>query len=255
MTEPMGELTNQKAVVTGAGRGIGRGIALKLAEAGADLAIVYRKRPEPATELKVEIEGLGRTCHIYQCDVSEEELVRQTFKNIQTDLGRIDILVNNAGRASWGNTIHDTTTVEWDAVLKANLYGPFFCIREVLPVMREQGGGRIVNISSSITQTIPAQGGPYTISKVGLEALTKTIAKEETPNNIRINAVSPGLVETDMGRSLMGVDDMKNLYKSLPFGRACQPADIANAVLYLVSEAGSYIQGEAIYINGGAVAM
>ena len=249
----MVDLSGKKAVVTGAGRGIGRGIALKLAEAGADLAILYRKNQEPAAELKGDIEKMGRSCHIYQCDVSNEEVVQQAFTQIKTGWARIDILVNNAGLASWGNTIHDTSSKEWDRVLKANLYGPFYCIREVLPPMRQQGGGHIVNISSSITLNLPANGGPYTISKIGLEALTKTIAREETPHNIRVNAVSPGVVETDMGEKFLGVDDMKTIYDRLPFGRACQPSDIANTVLFLVSESGSYIQGEVIYINGGTM--
>ncbi|MFH2131113.1 MAG: SDR family NAD(P)-dependent oxidoreductase [bacterium] len=248
----MGEQSGKKAVVTGAGRGIGREIALKLAEAGADLAILFRKKPEPAAALKTQIEQMGGTCHVYQCDVSDEETVKQTFSQIRADLGNIDILVNNAGLASWGNTIHDTSSLEWDKILKTNLYGPYYCIREALTTMRPQGGGQIINISSSITLSLPAQGGPYTIAKVGLEALTKTIAKEETQHNIRINAIAPGLVETDMGNRMVGVDDMKTLYDSLPFGRACQPADIANMVLFLLSEAGSYIQGEVIYINGGA---
>lgn len=246
----MKELMDKTAIVTGAGRGIGRGIAIALAEAGADLALLYRKQQEPAAELKNIIEIKGRHCGIYKCDVADEAVVKNTFNQIREELGQIDILVNNAGLASWGNTIHDTTSVEWDRVLKANLYGPFFCIQEVLKAMRQQGGGHIINISSAITKNIPAKGGPYGVAKVGLEALTRTIAKEETQNNIHVNVIAPGLVETDMGRSLVNTKDMSTIYKNLPFGRACQPEDIANGVLFLLSQAGSYIQGEVIYIDG-----
>ncbi len=245
------DLSDKVAVVTGAGRGIGRSIAVKLAEAGADVAILYRKKPEPAAEVKAEIEKLGRRCEPFMCDISDNELVHQTFESIIDSFGRVDILVNNAGLASWGNFIHDTTFVEWDKILKADLYGPYNCIHEVLPIMRKQKSGNIISISSTITQIFPPTGGPYAVAKAGLEALTKVLSKEETINNIRVNAIGPGVVETDMGRKLMHVDDMKKIYSQMPFGRACQPEDIANMVLFLVSDEGSYIHGQVIYINGG----
>ncbi len=239
------------AVVTGGGRGIGRCIALKLAGAGADVAIIYRKKPGPAAEVKSELEKLSRKAEAYQCDVSDPETVHETFGKITKTMGRIDILVNAAGLASWGNFIHDTTYTEWDKIMKANIYGPYNCIRETLPVMREQKSGHIINISSIITQINPPTGGPYAVAKAGLEALTKVLAKEETSNNIHVNAIAPGVVETDMGRKLMHVDDMKKIYSQMPFGRVCQPEDIANLVLYLISEEGGYIHGEVIFVSGG----
>jgi len=245
------DATGMVAVVTGGGRGIGRCVAIELAKAGADVAILYRKKPEPAAETKAELEKLGKKADAYQCDVSDSELVHETFAKIIKDMGRIDILVNAAGLASWGNFIHDTTYTEWDKIMKANIYGPYNCIRETLPIMREQKSGHIINISSTITIMNPPTGGPYAVSKAGLEALTIVLAREETGNNIHVNAIAPGVVETDMGRKLMHVDDMKKVYPQMPFGRACQPEDIANLVLFLVSEKGSYIQGEVIYINGG----
>jgi 3-oxoacyl-[acyl-carrier protein] reductase len=240
------------AVVTGAGRGVGRGIALKLAEAGADVIIFYRKKPEPAELVKSEIEKMGRKVKAYQCDVSDHDLVHEVFKEIKQDFKRIDVLVNNAGLASWGNFIHDTTYEEWDKVLKTDIYGPYNCIREALPIMREQQGGHIINISSTITMSYMATGGPYAVAKAGIEALTKVVAKEEMSNNIRVNAIGPGLVETDMGRKMLGIDDMKEIYKQSPFGRVCQPEDIGNLILFLISEEGSYIHGQVIYVNGGA---
>ncbi|MEW6439961.1 MAG: SDR family oxidoreductase [bacterium] len=241
------------AVVTGAGRGVGRGIALRLAGAGADVAILFRKKPEPAEEVRATIARMGRRVEAYACDVSDEARVRTTFDEIRKRFGRIDILVNNAGLASWGNYIHDTTPEEWDRIMKANVYGPYYCVREVLPIMREQKSGHIVNISSSITRMYPVTGGPYAVAKAGLEALTQVLAKEEVANNIHVNAIAPGIVETDMGRKLVRVDDMKTMYESSPFGRVCQPEDIANMVLYLVSPEGSYIHGQVIYVNGGSV--
>lgn len=242
---------NRVAVVTGGGRGIGRSIALALAKNGCDVAILYRKKPEPASEVKALIEAGGRVCEAFQCDVSDPELVTGTFTKIKDKLGRIDILVNAAGLASWGNFIADTTFVEWDKIMRANIYGPYNCIREALPVMRQQGGGHIINISSSITQINPPTGGPYAVAKAGLESLTKVLAAEETSKKIHVNAIAPGLVETDMGRKLVGTDDLKKIYASMPFGRVCQPEDIANLVVFLVSEEGSYIQGQVIYLNGG----
>lgn len=239
------------AVVTGGSRGIGRGIALRLAQAGADIAVLYRKKPEPAAEVKSDIEKLGRRAAVYQCDVSDENRVHEVFEEIKGTFKRIDVLVNNAGLASWGNFIHDTTFQEWDKVMKANIYGPFNCIRETLPIMRKQKGGHIISISSTITQINPPTGGPYAVAKAGLEALTKVLAREEAGNNIHVNAIGPGLVETEMGRKLARVDDMKKIYSRSPFGRVCQPLDIANMALFLISEEGSYIQGQVIYINGG----
>ena len=247
------DVSGKVAVVTGAGRGIGRGIALTLARAGADIAVLYRKKPEPAAEVKEEIEKLGRRALACQCDISDQERVHQVFEEIKGSFQKIDILVNNAALASWGNVIHDTTFLEWDKIMKSNIYGPYNCIKEVLPLMREQNGGHIINISSSITRVNPVTGGPYAVAKAGLESLTKVLANEETGNNIHVNCVAPGLVETDMGRRTMGVEDMKTLHSQFPFGRVCQPEDIANMVLFLVSEEGSYIQGQVIYISGTAL--
>lgn len=247
----MAMLKGKTAVVTGGGRGIGREIALKLARAGADIAVLYRKKPEPAMEVKEQAEKSGVRALALMCDVSDAEKVHEAFSRILEMFKRIDILVNNAGLASWGNLIHDTTYEEWDKIIKANLYGPYNCIREVLPVMRKQKSGHIINISSTITRINPPTGGPYAVAKAGLETLTKILSAEETGNNIHVNAIAPGLVETDMGRKLVRVDDMKKMYPLMPFGRVCQPADIANMVLYLVSEEGGYIQGEVIHITGG----
>jgi len=245
------ELQGKVAVVTGGGRGIGRAIALKLAGAGADVAVLYRKQEAPAAEVKGEIEKLGVKARAYHCDVSDADKVAETFARIKQEFGRVDILVNNAGLASWGHFIHDTTFEEWDKVMKADVYGPYLCIREVLPLMRAQKGGHIINLSSSITRMNPPTGGPYAVAKAGVEALTKVLAAEETSHNIHVNAIAPGLVETDMGRKLVKVNDMAQISAKMPFNRVCQPDDIANMALFLVTQPGSYIQGQVIYLNGG----
>ncbi|MDY6851242.1 MAG: SDR family oxidoreductase [Thermodesulfobacteriota bacterium] len=245
------DANGKTAVVTGGSRGIGRGISLKLAEAGADIAILYRKRHEPAQKIKAEITGLGRRVEVYHCDVSDQDRVTQVFDRIKESFGRIDILVNNAGLASWANFIHDTTFAEWDKIMKSNIYGPYNCIREALPAMRAQGLGHIINISSTMTKGYMQNGGPYGVAKAGLDALTQILAHEETKNFIRVNAINPGMVETDMGRGMVKGGDLKPLYPKMPFARACQPEDIAGLVLFLVSEEGSYIQGQCIHINGG----
>lgn len=245
------ELQGKTAVVTGGGRGIGRVTALKLAGAGADVAVLYRKQEAPAAEVRAEIEKLGRKARAYQCDVSDPARVHETFASIKQEFGRVDVLVNSAGLASWGHFIHDTTFEEWDKVMKADIYGPYNCIREALPLMRAQKGGHIINVSSSITQMNPPTGGPYAVAKAGLEALTKVLAAEETSHNIHVNAIAPGLVETDMGRKLVKVNDMAQIAGKMPFGRVCQPADVANLALFLISEEGSYVQGQVIYLNGG----
>lgn len=247
----MMEPEQRVAVVTGGGRGIGGAVALALAQEGYDVGILYRKKPEPAAEVVAGIEALGRRAESYQCDVADARLVSRTFAGINEFFGRIDVLVNSAGLASWGNFIADTTFEEWDKVIKADLYGPYNCIREVLPIMRGQRGGHIINISSTITQINPPTGGPYAVAKAGLEALTRVLAREETGRGIHVNAIAPGLVETDMGRKLMGLKDLSGMHASMPFGRVCQPKDIADMVVFLTSPQGSYIQGQVIFINGG----
>lgn len=244
-------LKGKTAVVTGGGRGIGREIALNLADAGANIAILYRKKPESAMEVTEQAQKSGVRTIAIMFDVSDAGKVHEAFLQIIEEFKRIDILVNNAGLASWGNFIHDTSYEEWDKIIKANLYGSYNCIREVLPLMRKQKGGHIINISSTITRINPPTGGPYAVAKAGLETLTKILAAEETGNNIQVNAIAPGLVETDMGRKLVRMPDMKKMYPLMPFGRVCQPAEIADMVLYLVSDKGSYIQREVIHITGG----
>ena len=251
------EIMNWKgrvAFVTGGGRGIGAACSVALAEAGADVALTYRRDEASANEVAGKITALGRKAIVAQCDVSEQEQVAATIGNVIAETGKIDILVCSAGIASRGNSVRDTTTEEMRRVLDTHVMGSFWCCQGVIDSMRAQGSGHIIIISSVATIGHAANGAPYNMAKSALESLTKTLMQEEGPNGIRVNAIGPGLVETEMGRRLSkarGADDIKDLYKTYPFDRVCQPEDIANLAAYLCSDAGSYISGQVIYVDGG----
>ena len=185
------------AVVTGAGRGIGRAIAVKLAQAGAEVAILYRKKPEPAAAVKAEIEKAGRRCEAYQCDVSDPELVHDTFEKIKEGFSRIDVLVNNAGLASWGNFIADTSFLEWDKVMRANLYGPYNCIREALPIMRAQKGGHIINVSSILGKRSRPKLAVYTACKHAVEGFSRSLLGDANRFGIKISILAPAAIRTE----------------------------------------------------------
>ena len=248
------ELLGQVAVVTGGSRGIGRGIALALAEAGADLVINYRKDEKAAAETIQRIKGMGPKTLAVQGDVSTfkaaGELMRQTFQTF----GRIDILVNSAGIASRGNFVEKTEVEEWNRVLSTNLNAAFFCCKAVLEYMHRNPKGSIINISSIAASILQAGHSPYAVSKAGLEALTKVLAKEEGPRGIRVNAIAPGIVKTDMGDRLMkamGDEVVKARLKVTPLGRIAYPEDLGNLAVFLVSDKAAYITGKIIHMDGG----
>ncbi len=247
-------LDHKIALVTGGGRGIGRGCSLALAELGADVAMTYRKNEAAANETRAEIEKLGRRAWAVQCDVSIEEDVARMTGEVLDAAGRIDILICNAGIASRGNTIGQTTTKEMRRVLDTHVMGSFWCCREAIPALRKSEDGRIVLMSSVATLGHGARGGPYNMAKSAIESLCKTLCKEEGPHGIRVNCIAPGLVETEMGKRLVqareGVD-IKDLYSTYPFGRVGQPEDIGNLAAFLCSAEGGYVSGQIVYVNGG----
>jgi 3-oxoacyl-[acyl-carrier protein] reductase len=250
------ELAGRVALVTGGNRGIGRGIALCLAREGADVAINYRRDQAAAEETVAAIRTLGRRAGAYQADVSAWEACQGLVEQVLRDFGAIDILVNNAGIASRGLSVADTDPAEMERVVRTHLFSAFYLSKLVLPAMRRQPRGDIIMISSSVTQTLAANGAPYNMAKAALEALAKTLAKEERRHGIRVNVVAPGLVETEMGRRLAravtGVQDIHELDAESPFGFVCQPEDIGNAVAFLCSERGRYITHQVLYVDGGA---
>jgi NAD(P)-dependent dehydrogenase (short-subunit alcohol dehydrogenase family) len=170
--------------------------------------------------------------------------------------GKIDILVNNAGIASRGRSVFDTDVKEMERVMRTHVFGSFYFSQAVLPSMRQQPRGDILFISSVAAEILRPNGGPYNMAKTAMEALATTLAREEVGNGIHVNVIRPGLVDTDMGARLAqatrGVKDIKDLYAVSPFGRVCQPYDIANAAVFLASEEAGYVTGAVLKVSGGA---
>jgi 3-oxoacyl-[acyl-carrier protein] reductase len=247
-------LDGRVALVTGGGRGIGKAISLALAEDGADIAVNYRKDVEAAQETVAEIEKLGRRAIAVQASVDSAEDDERMVNEVIGEFGFVDILVNNGGIASRGRTVADTDPEEMERVIRTHALGPHHLCRLVLPSMRERERGDIVMISSIATIGYGANGAPYNMGKAALEALAFTLAKEEQRNGIRVNIAAPGLVETEMGRRLVkgaaGIDDLRTLDRMSPFGRVCQPEDVANVVRFLVSDHAAYVSGQCIYVQG-----
>lgn len=248
-------IKDRVALVTGGGRGVGKGISLSLAAAGASVAVNYRRDEESAAETVREIEALGGKAIAFSASVDDYEQNAQMVADIEHDLGPVSILVNNAGIASRGRSVVDTDPEEMRRVVATHAFGPHYLAALTLPKMRTLGRGDIVMISSVATRSLGPNGAPYNMGKTAMEALAYTLAKEEREHGIRVNIVAPGLVDTDMGQRLIkavqGVEDIRSLDQSMPFGRVCQPEDVANVVRFLVSDENSYLTGERLYCDGG----
>ncbi|MRH88350.1 glucose 1-dehydrogenase [Nocardia sp. SYP-A9097] len=254
----MTNLEGRVALVTGSGRGIGRAIALALAQDGADVAINYRSDAEAAAETVSAIQALGRRAIAVQASVDSIEDDERMVDQVIDEFGYIDLLVNNAGIASRGRYVADTDPAELLRVISTHALGAHHVSRLVLPSMRSRPRGDIIMISSVASTGFAPGGAPYTMAKAALEALAFTLAKEEQKNGIRVNVVAPGLVDTEMGRRLVkaltGSDDIRELDASSPFGRVCRPDDIANTVRFLVSPQAEYLSGQKLNVNGGGSA-
>lgn len=249
------DLSGRVALITGGGRGIGRAIALSLAESGADVAVNYRRDEGAAQEVVKEIGGMGRKARAYQASVENWDEDEKMVADVLADFGRISILVNNAGIASRGQAVADTNPAEMERVVRVHAFGPHYLCKLVVPHMRSEGRGDIVMISSVATLGMGARGAPYNMGKAAMEALALTLAKEEREHGIRTNIVAPSLTVTEMGRRLTratsGVEDIHQLDARSPFGRVSTPEDVAAAVTWLVSSANPYANGQKININGG----
>ena len=253
----MGELGGRVAIVTGGGRGIGRGISELLAASGAIVAVNYRRDKESADETVAVIERAGGAARAYQASVDDPEQDAAMVSAVVADLGPVSILVNNGGVASRGNSVADTDAAEMTRVVATHALGPHHLCRLALPSMRTCARGDIVMVSSVATSHYSGNGAPYNMGKAALEALAFTLAKEERANNIHVNVVAPGLVDTDMGvrlaRAMRGdrALDIRSLDATSPFGRVCQPLDVARVVLWLCGEGAGYVTGQRIECDGG----
>ena len=245
---------NKVALVTGGSRGIGRAIVETLAARGHRVMFTFARHEAQANEVVSAVRKAGGEARALRANAAEASSAQAAVRAALEAFGRIDVLVNNAGTHLPGVAIADTPFAEWDRVLRTNLYGPFHLVQAVLPHMRGQRGGNIVNISSNVTQRFPANYGAYTVSKVALEAFTRILAKEEGPHGIRVHAVAPGPIRTDMlqeALNTMGAERAQAFLKSVPLGRAGEPREIAEVVAFLVSDAASYMTGQVVYVNGG----
>ncbi len=244
--EPM--LREKVALVTGGGRGIGRGVAVKLAGEGARLAICGRTQAT-LDETVVAIESAGGEARAYVVDVGDSDAVTETCRRLVEDLGRVDILVNNAGVTS-DNLLLRMTDEEWDRVLDTNLKGAFRFTKAISRGMLKQRSGRIINISSIIGLTGNAGQSNYAASKAGLIGFTKSVAKELASRGITVNAIAPGFIVTDMTDELGG-EARETLLGQIALGRLGTVEDIANAVLYLASDLAGYVTGTVLTVDGG----
>jgi len=246
----MKQLENQIAVVTGAGRGIGRAIALKFAAEGADVVCVSRTA-ENSEKVAKEVRGLDRKAWAYAVDVADANSVNPAVEKILAECGRVDILVNNAGVTRDGLLMR-MSDADWDTVLNTNLKGAFLVTKAFSRAMLKQRAGRVINIASVIGLMGNAGQCNYAASKGGLIAFTKSAAKEFASRGITVNAVAPGFTETDMTAELKP-EVKEQVLKQIPLGCFGQGEDIANAALYLAAASGRYVTGQVLTVDGGMV--
>lgn len=249
MLKDLYDLSGKVALITGGSRGIGRAIALALAEGGADILLNYSRSDKQADEVKREIEKLGRKCVTVRADVSKFEQAQNLGKAVTNHFGKLDILINNAG-VNRDRTLRRMTPEQWNEVIQTNLSSMFNCTKAVIETMIAQDGGVIVSVSSVIGEMGNIGQANYAATKAGIIGFTKTMAKELAANNIRVNAIAPGFIETDM-LGTVPQDIRKQILTQIPLGRFGTPEEIALAVLYLCSPAASWITGITLRINGG----
>lgn len=244
-----GSLEGRVALVTGAGRGIGREIALKLGAMGADVAVNDVARPEAAQAVVAELEAMGRRGVVVLGDVSNESDVKSIVETTEAALGPVDILVNNAGLTRDGLFVRMEES-DWDLVLNVNLKGAFLMSRAVARGMMKRRSGSIVNLSSVVGRRGNAGQANYSAAKAGLIGLTKTLARELASRNIRVNAVAPGYIQTEMTAALP--DEVKNtIAGGTPLNRLGDPSDVAEAVAFLAADTAKFVTGVVLPVDGG----
>ena len=252
-------LQGQAALVTGGSSGIGKGIALALAEAGADVVVNYAGSEEKARKVVEELSARGGRYLMHQADVSQEDQVRQMFDRIRTELGTLHILINNAGIQK-DASFDEMTLEQWQAVLSVNLTGQFLCAREAVREFKRRGmvpevscaAGKIICISS-VHEAIPwACHANYAASKGGVMMLMRSVAQEVAPDRIRVNSIAPGAIQTPLNRQAWDAPEAYDrLMQLVPYNRIGQPEDIGRAAVWLASDASDYMTGATLFVDGG----
>lgn len=242
-------LEGKRAIVTGGSLGIGRAISLDLAANGAEVAFTYRRHGEEAQQVAEKIQEMGRKALVLQADVASFEDAQEIVNMVMEELGGLDILVNNAGM-NWDGVIWKMSEEQWDRVIEVNLKGFFNYIRAVAPVLKEQGSGKIVNITSINGLRGKFGQTNYSASKAGIIGLTKALAREMGRYNVNVNAVAPGLIETEMVKE--APESVKEMaLAEIVLGRLGQPEEVAWVVTFLCSDKARHITGQVIQVDGG----
>ncbi len=245
-------LTDKVALITGASEGIGRDIAIGLAEAGADI-IICSRREEKLSEVKEIAEETGRRVQTYAVDIQNVSEIAGLKAFIKTETGKVDILINNAGYAvtkpAW-----DVSENDWDTMVDTGFKGLFFCCQAVGSIMREQGYGKIINLGSTFSKSIVPGRSVYGGIKAGIDHLTEALAMEWAPHGIRVNTLAPTAVNTPSRQVTLQGPILEKVLSRIPLGRLATPEDLMGAVIYLSSEASDFVTGQTLFVDGGWVA-
>lgn len=247
----MPQLTDRIALVTGGSRGIGRGIAVELARAGADVVVNYRRDEEAARDTVATIETFGRRALPVRADVADWEQVQALVASALDHFGRLDIVVANSGIASRVQTVWEVDVEHWHKVIGVNLHGVFYTCKATAKHLVDQRGGCIILVSSIGADQCGPMGSPYYVAKAGVNALTKSLAKECASAGVRVNCIAPGLISTDMGDRLIKFYG-DALVAGIPLGRSGTPKDIGKAAVYLASDDAGFVTGKILRVDGGA---
>ncbi|MFM7141146.1 MAG: SDR family NAD(P)-dependent oxidoreductase [Alphaproteobacteria bacterium] len=242
------KLAGKTALVTGASRGIGRGIALAFAREGADVAINYRRDEDAARATADEVRALGRRAEVHRADVADPEAMARMFEAAAKSLGGFDVVVANSGVASRTATVVDTDYDYWKRVVDVDLNGVFLTCKLGVPHLRERGN--VIVVSSIGADLCAPFGAPYYVAKAGANALVKVLAKELAPAKKRVNCIAPGMIATDMGNKLVAALG-EGIVSTIPLGRIGQPEDVASAAVFLASDDASWITGKILRVDGG----
>lgn len=247
----MGKLDGKIALITGASRGIGRGIAMELARNGAQIAVNYRRDADAAAQTVRAIEALGSSAIALQADVSDWAAVQAMAEQALGHFGHLDIIVANSGIASRALPLWELDVEHWHKVINVNLHGVFYTCRATVGHLIQRRSGNVILISSVGADICGPLGAPYQAAKAGVNALTKSLAKECAPAGVRVNCIAPGVVMSDMGERLIKFHG-ESVISGIPLGRAGQPEDIGKAAVYLASDDASFVTGKILRVDGGA---